>query len=838
MVPVFLKILEVSFYGSILILLVLLLRPLLGKAPKSVRCLLWLLVGLRLVCPFTLESSLSLQPEQPDLIAEQIERYEAPGVQQLPLGGTLSEAPSGAQSGQSEAAGAAPQNPELGEIQIPDVVTPIPEAEPGEKPVDWLSVAAGVWLAGSLGMLAYTLISYVLLKRKVSGALEIGENILECPGLDSAFVLGVLRPKIYIPRELESELRPAVIAHERAHIARLDPLWKLAAFCVLAVHWFNPLAWGSYVLLCRDIELACDERVVRDMDVQQRKAYSTALLACAARRSGIGFCPVAFGEVGVKERIVQVLRYRKPGFWITAVAVAAVVIAAVCFLTNPAEDTNLPEETMEPTETTAPAEADQILWEGVDQETAAYLTQQFTDPESWYYMALCDDYISPEFMDPKPFFSNGTDGEPIPFTQKEVELLGEDENGSLVLEYSSHKVDRARADEILGEIFGITMADFRSPEHLHMSIHYYEEQDLYAFASFSPWWAYADTDNQVQILGGRLQDNGDIAITYNDGRNAPRVVTVRNVDGVWKVRSNIMVSDVQAYSTDYGDMELPWEVPETLSYEEYFSQRRGYTQNDEYGAAGTGWLADYTVECDGSRLVVRKNSKESGVNVNINSEIVWVIPSDVDFSWCCVRYKTPEYIFGIRGNELFQVDYYGNYETLLVDDTGILAQQVEYGSWSGCYLTDEVIWFVAGVSEGVPGIYRLYMPTGQVDLIYDDFSAYTDGADQSGWGWPYIRVAYSNYEVCWFRENEPFWDHYYELVEDPDSVLYTDPRYEGFHPQEGTGSMILADDLDVEPVVACYYNSAEDHYYQEVIGRISSELTYDEIYRQTSHWWE
>lgn len=523
--------------------------------------------------------------------------------------------------------------------------------------------------------------------------------------------------------------------------------------------------------------------------------------------------------------------------WVMTAVVAALIVAGVCFLTKPAEEYETQETTV-PVETSEPS-----LWLGVDEETAAYLTAQFTDPTSWYYMALCDDYISPEYMSPTMFFDSGTDGEKVFFTDADYDAIGADVHSRYVMDASYHKLDHTRANQILWDIFGITMSDFRHPNNRVMNITYYEELDCWSAASCLLWWEVGDgIENSVEILGGQSLENGDIAITYTDGRNCRRVVTVRNTDGVWKVRSNLMASDIEAYSTDFSSMELPWDVPESMSYEQYFSEYRAYTDEDQYGWSGTGWLTDYTVECDGCQLVVRENSKKSGANGNINSPIVWVIQLDLDFTQSFIRYRTQEYLFGVKGNEVFRVDYYGNYETLFLDETGMLAQKHLGGVQWVSDAVDQTIWFVAGVNEGEPhpGIYRIYMPTGQVDLVYDDFPSYAEGVDENGWGIPeQVRIVYSNQEVVWYRDNDAFWAYYNALVDDETSVLYTDPKYSGYElSQEVAPAMMLADELDVDPWLACYFDISTGYYYQEGTGRMSSDLTFDQIDYDGSRWWE
>lgn len=194
---------------------------------------------------------------------------------------------------------------------------------------------AFIWAAGCVVLLLYAVCSYILLKRKTGAAFNNGENIYICDDIDTPFILGTLSPKIYIPSLLTEEERGYVIAHEKAHLKRLDCVWKPLGFILLAVYWFNPLSWVAYILLCRDIELACDERVIADKDIEYKKQYAMTLLNCSSPKKMVSACPLAFGEVSVKTRIKTVLNYKKPAFWLVLAAVAACVVVMVCFMTNP-----------------------------------------------------------------------------------------------------------------------------------------------------------------------------------------------------------------------------------------------------------------------------------------------------------------------------------------------------------------------------------------------------------------------------------------------------------------------------------------------------------------------
>ena len=316
MAAVFLKLLNLSISASWLVLAVLVLRLISKRTPKWVNVLLWGIVALRLVLPFSIESALSLIPS-----AETV----SPGAVQFDPAPTIT-------SGVSVIDNAV--NPSLSEH-----LSAVPTASVNPLYV-WTEIAGWVWLIGLGVMLLYALVSYLRLRRRVSVSLPVQDHIYLCDAISSPFILGVVKPHIYLPSGLDEVQRQNVLAHERAHLARHDHWWKPLGFALLAVYWFNPVLWLAYALLCRDIELACDERVIRTMDESAVKAYSTVLLACSMPRKAVITCPLAFGEVGVKERVRNALHYKKPAFWVVAASVAVCVVVAVCFLTNPPTDTD------------------------------------------------------------------------------------------------------------------------------------------------------------------------------------------------------------------------------------------------------------------------------------------------------------------------------------------------------------------------------------------------------------------------------------------------------------------------------------------------------------------
>lgn len=316
MSEVFLKIVNMSISASWLLLAVLLLRTLLKKAPKWVSVLLWGIVAVRLICPFSFESVLSLIPSA-QTISPEIMMDATPQIQTgvEGLNNVL--------------------NPIISQTFAPE---PIASANPLQI---WIPVSANLWVAGIALMLLYTAVSYFRLRHKVSTAVLLRENIYQSEYVDSPFVLGILKPRIYLPFQMDGQNLALVIAHEQAHIRRKDHWWKPLGFVLLALHWFNPLVWLGYILLCKDIELACDEKVIKEMDSDTKADYTQALVTCSISRRSIAACPLAFGEVGVKARIKSVLHYKKPAFWIVLIAIIICVAVAVCFLTNPVEEISL-----------------------------------------------------------------------------------------------------------------------------------------------------------------------------------------------------------------------------------------------------------------------------------------------------------------------------------------------------------------------------------------------------------------------------------------------------------------------------------------------------------------
>ena len=310
MADVFIKTLNMGIAASWLILAVVVLRILLKRAPKRFRLLLWAVVGLRLVLPVSIESALSL----------------VPSAQTLPEGVMYAAAP----------------ELNTGIAALNDAINPAftaafaPEPAASANPLQvLLPVASVIWLAGAAVMLLWALVSWLRLRRRVAEAVRLEGNMFESERVASPFVLGLIRPRIYLPFGLDEGAREQVLTHERAHIARGDHVIKPIGWLILAVYWYNPLVWLAYALFCRDIELACDERVIRRLPVSGRADYSQALLDLSRPHHGVGACPLAFGESAVKGRVKSVLTYKRPAFWLIMLAAVLCIGAAVCFLTDP-----------------------------------------------------------------------------------------------------------------------------------------------------------------------------------------------------------------------------------------------------------------------------------------------------------------------------------------------------------------------------------------------------------------------------------------------------------------------------------------------------------------------
>ncbi len=307
---VFLQILNNAITVSILILVIIPVRVLCRKMPKWITCLLWILVAAKLMMPFPMESIFSLVPTSepiPAGIAMESNPHISSGIENVD---NLI-------------------NPALQQHFTPDKAA---SANPLQI---WMYVGTVVWLAGTAVLLLYALAAYVTVKWKVRASVRTEKNIYECDDIADPFILGIIRPRIYLPSGLDEETKKYVLKHETAHLGRKDYLWKPLGFLILSVYWFQPLCWAAYILMCGDIEYACDEKVIKGETESARADYCKALLTCSMPRKMIAACPVAFGENGVKGRVKNMMNYKKPTFWISSISIVIVVIVAVCFATSP-----------------------------------------------------------------------------------------------------------------------------------------------------------------------------------------------------------------------------------------------------------------------------------------------------------------------------------------------------------------------------------------------------------------------------------------------------------------------------------------------------------------------
>ncbi len=311
MANIFIDLFNMSITASYLVLAVVVARLLLKKAPKWINCLLWALVGIRLICPFSFESALSLIPSS----------------QTISVNNSTTGRPFTVQSGVP--AVDININEYLGDKYYEGVTVP------ANTFADMTTILSIIWLVGLFAMLLYGSLSYLRLHKQVGASLPFNDNIYYCDNIDTPFILGFFKPKIYVPSGISEEQISYIALHEKAHLKRKDHWWKPLGFILLSFYWFNPVMWVAYILLCRDIETACDEKVIKNMPNNEKKGYSETLVSCSVQRRRVLACPLAFGEVGVKQRIKSVLNYKKPAFWMIIFAVLLVAVVIACFLTNP-----------------------------------------------------------------------------------------------------------------------------------------------------------------------------------------------------------------------------------------------------------------------------------------------------------------------------------------------------------------------------------------------------------------------------------------------------------------------------------------------------------------------
>lgn len=308
METLFLNIVNMSMTASWIILAVLFLRLIFHKAPKSYRILLWGLVAIRLICPISLESIFSLVPNTSIISNEMLNHTEE----------TMQHGFEGSQL----------------IIYQGGTTNTIPNTTSSQV-FDWTSICMGIWLVGMILMATYCIYSYVKLFEQTKESIHLEKNIYMCDRIQSPFILGFIKPKIYVPAIMNDIQEEIILEHEYTHIKHKDYFWKPLGYLILTIHWFNPLVWISYHMLCKDIELACDEKVIQDKSLEEKKLYSNTLLDFSTRRYSIMLCPVAFGEISVKERINAVLHYKKPTVWIIVGCILVSIILSITLMTNP-----------------------------------------------------------------------------------------------------------------------------------------------------------------------------------------------------------------------------------------------------------------------------------------------------------------------------------------------------------------------------------------------------------------------------------------------------------------------------------------------------------------------
>ena len=444
---VFIKILNMSLTAGFLVLAVLLVRLLFKKkAPKALFPILWAMVAVCLVCPVTFESNFSLirnaepveqsahpevflqketvhTPSEKKPLPEEAEPVEIPkellaGDNFIEIGtpefeeefiGTLNGS---GEAEYQETEGIASKDNLEGQVvsgnadsiikETPFSVTYTEQGENGTefimKRTDLSAVFAMIWLCGIGCMLLYTAISYLRIYKRVKESAPLFKNVRVCDRIDSPFILGIVRPKIYLPSDINEADREFVLAHERAHLKRFDHIWKPLGFLLLSVYWFHPLLWVAYILLCKDIEYACDEKVIKELGADRKKNYSTALINCSVSRKMISACPLAFGETGVKGRVKSVLQYKKPAFWIIVASALLCIVMVVCFLTNPKGEKDLPKA------------GDIITFGTYEQDN---VTENGAEPIEWIVVDVFDGkatLLSKHGLDAKPFHEDGSKG--------------------------------------------------------------------------------------------------------------------------------------------------------------------------------------------------------------------------------------------------------------------------------------------------------------------------------------------------------------------------------------------------------------------------------------------
>ena len=561
MEALFLQILNMSISASWLILAVILIRLLIQKAPKGFRYVLWALVAIRLLCPVFIESDFSLIPSQ-DVI-ENVGEVVKPIISTKPSvqGGNdtvIDQAgPSDIVQNQTPQNNATQENVgQNNSVQNNNV-----QNNTAQNTVETMKPSTAmswIWVGGILALFMYAAVSYLQLRNTIKTSIRKEDNLWVCDGIQSPFILGLIRPQIYLPSYIEDNHIPYIVAHEKEHIRCKDHWWKPFGFILLMIHWFNPLVWVAYILMCRDIELACDERVIRSMGVEDKKNYSKSLLLCSNPRYFISACPVAFGEVGVKERIKKIVDYRKPSVWIIAAGVVICLILAVGFMTNPKM-----KELLDNTESTEENSEEPDTEENESDDLVVQLLKFLNDNENRMpNMFLFTEYTLAENVDLGDVFYCGADGMGVSdISEQEKQLLAQRYNADVELDIV--KATTAQMDEVLQKYIGLTLEQTNKVGL--EKLYYLEEYDAYYNVA-------GDTRYTLcAIKYAQKNENGLIVVEYVDGLSSylgtKYQMTLRENDGNYQFVSNLEVQEV-IEGESLSEEKLKWFETEFFNAEE------------------------------------------------------------------------------------------------------------------------------------------------------------------------------------------------------------------------------------------------------------------------------
>lgn len=757
MTEVFYRIVNMSISASWLIAAVIILRLFLKKVPRRIVCCLWALVALRLVCPFTVESRLSLIPDVKLPAIRQIEEFpetsgdsgknmtsgtgdnaadstrgmipdEAGSVtgnaENLPGNASLydvsgdsadnlSENTSSALSGNVQDSLSYNQSAALpdsradvsasSDIGISTGKTPENKTDFTKTLNKWLSqivngktfaIMSVIWLAGVILLFTYAIITYIRLRNRTMVSVNIGENIYLCDDVDSPFILGVFNTKIFIPTGLADEDREYVLAHERAHLRRRDNLWKPLGYVILAVYWFNPLSWIAYIFMCRDIEVACDEKVIADKDAEYKRQYATTLLNCSVDRKHVTACPLAFGEAGVKQRIKAVLNYKKPAFWVVILAAAVCIAVAVGFMTSPSSNGKLKGEDSALNESEGETQSeDETQSEGEPQSQEAE-SENSSQPESTENIVSIDyDGWHIEF-DLNGIWAAKVDGDELKLfnrdNYKRVSLVHYDESDNPI-SYNMRAGSSALSDWNIEELTGSLTSKMELEGNILRSrfnvsegdIDYggaYEKLVIYSTAGsdtiwyvrFSPEYFSAKSVDyaleKIKISYNNSVDDENETISYYDRKLSLSVYEQYKLaenkfdflradvsdddgnflrrDGGWMHTFDLLTDELETGNTEiYDKLKNPVSSAQTLLGIDYVSYM--IYNYDSYGV-NSHQIVEFTLSDGSKRAIAMENRGTSGLWCPLFEE-------DVDSDWYHRVVSRNEYMNVADADSLRQV---------------------------------------------------------------------------------------------------------------------------------------------------------------------------------------